>query len=244
MSSPEKAIERLRVLLTLYRHGEGNYLKQTSRTGPSWTNYDGGRFPEKISRGELLENAKNSGENLENFFIRIMAWGFGPAGYAYYRTNRILAELTAVDGRTVDRWMTDLRSQSKSSPLDAFEYLESESGKIKYLGPAFATKVLYFLSPVGNRAPILDSVVVSWLWRHNIATEEHSITLEFANRDGYKKYIGFIDKALDQLSNLLTQNSDENDRGFIEYLIFQDQLAYQSDLGLENWMRRADPKLS
>jgi len=96
---------------------------------------------------------------------------------------------------------------------------------------------------VGNRAPILDSVVVSWLWRHKIATEENSITLEFANRDGYRKYIDFVDKALDQFSKLLTQSSKENDRGFIEYLIFQDQLAYQSDLGLENWMRRAEIKL-
>ena len=244
MSSSERAIERLKDLLTLYRRGNGNFLEQTSKTGPSWSNYYDGNFPEKISRGELLENAKDSETNLENLFVRIMAWGFGPAGYAFYRTNRILAELKAVDGRSIDRWMTELRSQSKLSPLGAFEYLESESGKIKYLGPAFATKVLYFLSPVGNRAPILDSVVVSWLWRHNIATEEHSITLEFANRDGYKKYIDFIDKALDQLSNLLSQNIDENDRGFIEYLIFQDQLAYQSDLGLENWMRRAEPKPS
>lgn len=244
MSSSERAIERLKDLLTLYRRGNGNFLEQTSKTGPSWSNYYDGNFPEKISRGELLENAKDSETNLENLFVRIMAWGFGPAGYAHYRTNRILAELKAVDGRSIDRWMTELRSQSKLSPLGAFEYLESESGKIKYLGPAFATKVLYFLSPVGNRAPILDSVVVSWLWRHNIATEEHSITLEFANRDGFKKYIDFIDKALDQLSTLLSQNIDENDRGFIEYLIFQDQLAYQSDLGLENWMRRAEPKPS
>ena len=243
MSSPEIAIERLKFLLTQYQRGEGNYLEQTSTTGPSWTDYDGGRFPEKISRGELLENAKNSEENLEKFFIRIMAWGFGPAGYAHYRTNRILAEMKAVDGRSIDRWMTELRSQSKLSPLGGFEYLESENGKIKYLGPAFATKVLYFLSPVGNRAPILDSVVVSWLWRHKIATEENSITLEFANRDGYRKYIDFVDKALDQFSKLLTQSSKENDRGFIEYLIFQDQLAYQSDLGLENWMRRAEIKL-
>lgn len=244
MSSSERAIERLKDLLTLYRRGNGNFLEQTSKTGPSWSNYYDGNFPEKISRGELLENAKDSETNLENLFVRIMAWGFGPAGYAHYRTNRILAELKAVDGRSIDRWMTELRSQSKLSPLGAFEYLESESGKIKYLGPAFATKVLYFLSPVGNRAPILDSVVVSWLWRHNIATEEHSITLELANRDGFKKYIDFIDKALDQLSTLLSQNIDENDRGFIEYLIFQDQLAYQSDLGLENWMRRAEPKPS
>ena len=244
MSSSERAIERLKDLLTLYRRGNGNFLEQTSKTGPSWSNYYDGNFPEKISRGELLENAKDSETNLENLFVRIMAWGFGPAGYAHYRTNRILAELKAVDGRSIDRWVTELRSQSKLSPLGAFEYLESESGKIKYLGPAFATKVLYFLSPVGNRAPILDSVVVSWLWRHNIATEEHSITLEFANRDGFKKYIDFIDKALDQLSTLLSQNIDENDRGFIEYLIFQDQLAYQSDLGLENWMRRAEPKPS
>ena len=244
MSSSEKAIERLKDLLTLYRRGKGNFLEQTSKTGPSWSNYYDGNFPEEISRGELLENAKDSESNLENFFVRIMAWGFGPAGYAHYRTNRILAELNTVDGRTIDGWMKGLISQSKSSPLDAFEYLESERGKIKYLGPAFATKVLYFLSPAGNRAPILDSVVVSWLWRHKIATEELSITLDFTNYDGYRKYIDFIDKALGQLSKLPTQSSDENDRGFIEYLIFQDQLAYQSDLGLENWMRRAKFELS
>ena len=244
MSSPEKAIERLNVLLTQYRRGEGNFLEQTSNTGSSWADYKGGSIPEKISRGQLLEDASKPNVDLLNLFVRIMAWGFGPAGYAHYRTNRILGELNTVDGRTIDGWMKGLRSQSKSSSIDAFEYLESERGKIKYLGPAFATKVLYFLSPVGNRAPILDSVVVSWLWRHKIATEELSITLDFTNYDGYGKYIDFIDKAFDQLSKLPSQSSDENDRGFIEYLIFQDQLAYQSDLGLENWMRRAKFELS
>ncbi len=243
MSSPDKAIARLNVLLTQYRRGEGNYLNQTSSTGASWADYkDGSIILKEISRGELLENAKDLETNLENFFVRIMAWGFGPAGYAHYRTNRILSELNTVDGRTINGWMNGLRSQSKLSPSDAFAYLESKGGKIKFLGPAFATKVLYFLSPVGNRAPILDSVVVSWLWRYSIASKKHLITLEFANRDGYKRYIDFVDKALDQLSNLLTQSSDENDRGFIEYLMFQDQLAYQLDFGLENWMRRADLK--
>jgi len=244
MSSSERAIERLKDLLTLYRRGSGNFLEQTSKTGPSWSNYYDGKFPKEISRGQLLKDAKDSETDLEKLFVWIMAWGFGPAGYAHYRTIRILDEVKAVDGRTIISWMTGLRSASKLSPEAAFEFLESERGKIKYLGPAFATKVLYFLSPMDNRKPILDSVVVSWLWRYKIATEEHSISLEFANHDGYGKYIDFVDKALDQRSKLLTQSSDENDRGFIEYLIFQDQLAYQSDLGLENWMRRAKFELS
>ena len=86
MSSSERAIERLKDLLTLYRRGGGNFLEQTSKTGPSWSIYYDGNFPKEISRGQLLKDAKNSEMNLEELFVRIMAWGFGPTGYAHYRT--------------------------------------------------------------------------------------------------------------------------------------------------------------
>ena len=189
MSSQEKAIERLKVLLTQYQRGGGKYLEQTSRTGPSWADYEGGSFTKEISRGQLLEDAKNSETDLEKLFVWIMAWGFGPAGYAHYRTIRILDEVKAVDGRTIISWMTGLRSASKLSPAAAFEFLDSESGRIKYLGLAFATKLLYFLSPIDKRTPILDFVVDSWLRRYKIEIEEESTTFKFANHGGYKKYL-------------------------------------------------------
>ena len=189
MSSSERAIERLKDLLTLYRRGGGNFLEQTSKTGPSWSNYYDGNFPKEISRGQLLKDAKNSEMNLEELFVRIMAWGFGPAGYAHCRTIRIFDEVKAVYGRTIISWMTGLRSASKLSPAAAFEFLDSESGRIKYLGPAFATKLLYFLSPIDKRAPILDFVVDSWLRRYKIEIEEESTTFKFANHGGYKKYL-------------------------------------------------------
>lgn len=120
---------------------------------------------------------------LEELFVRIMAWGFGSAGYAHDRAIRIFDEVKAVYGRTIISWMTGLRSASKLSPAAAFEFLDSESGRIKYLGPAFATKLLYFLSP------ILDFVVASWLRRYKIEIEEESTTFMFANHGGYKKYL-------------------------------------------------------
>lgn len=239
MSSPEKAIERLKLLLMRYQRGNGNFLEQTSRTGSSWAKYKGGNFPEEISRTQLLKDAANQNVKLDELFVRIMAWGFGPAGYARYRTIRILDEVEAVDGRTIDSWMKSLRSASLKSEMDGFKFLGSTDGKINFLGPAFATKSLYFLSPEGKRAPILDSVVVSWLRRYQIATEKEPISLEFAKPEGYKRYIEFVDDALKELRESLGQRN-ENDRGFIEYLIFQDQRAYQSDLSLEKWMRRTE----
>ena len=244
MSSQETAIERLKDLLTQYQRGKGNFLEQTSKTGSSWADYKGGSFPEKISRGQLLEDASKQNVDLLDLFVRIMAWGFGPAGYAHYRTNRILAELNTVGGRTIDGWMKELRSAASESPTKGYEFLGSEFGKVKYLGPAFATKLLYFLSPQKNHAPILDSVVADWLWRYEIATDGQSINLEFADLDGYKRYVDFVDRVLTELSELLAQNSDEIDRGFVEYLIFQDQLAYRSELSLEMWMRRVEFKLA
>ena len=139
--------------------------------------------------------------------------------------------------------MEGIRTAALESPVNGLNFLDTKSGQIKYLGLAFATKSLYFLSPKENRAPILDSVVISWLWRYEIATNKQSINLEFKNFEGYKIYIDFVDMALGDLSELLDQKNDVVDRGFIEYLIFQDQLAYRSDLSLEKWLRRTDLKI-
>ena len=243
MTSYRKAIDKLKDLLTLYQNGEGNYLKQSSKTSMSWSDYEGDSFPKEITREQLLKDAENPNVDLSGLFVRIMAWGFGPVGYARYRTSRILNEVNSVDGRTISSWMEGIRTAALESPVNGFNFLDTKSGQIKYLGLAFATKSLYFLSPKENRAPILDSVVISWLWRYEIATNKQSINLEFKNFEGYKIYIDFVDMALGDLSELLDQKNDVVDRGFIEYLIFQDQLAYRSDLSLEKWLRRTDLKI-
>jgi len=240
MTALQGALNQVEELAARYLKNQGDYQNQTSDTGSSWSKSPELNVPKRISRGDLLNNHWSDDPlELEKLFIRVMAWGYGPAGYAKFRTIRVLKGLGGGDqsaGSRLAKWMLDLKQASQRSPIDGFRFLSSDSGRVEFLGPAFSTKLLYFLSPSDNRAPILDSVVHRWLWEHGVASDNEPISVEYSNPDGYGKYVNFCDEA----TSLLKQNlkaQEQGDRGFVEYLIFQDQLAFDASRTLEPWIR-------
>ena len=243
MTRRDAAIDRVLELATRYWENNGDYLRQAADVGRSWEDYPQCQVSDPITRGELLLEAKNlDRKDMRGFFVRVMAWGHGPSGYAAYRVNRILQVLDAVaDSGSVRliNWISQLRAEAKGGPEKAFEFLGSDVGCIKYLGPSFSTKVLYFLSPEGNRAPILDAVVNSWLWRQGVASRAAPIELDHQDHAGYSQWVQFCDDALAHLKGR-SRKQFPDDRGFIEYLVFQDQSRYVANLGLASWIRASD----
>jgi len=240
MSSWQTALNQIKELADRYLKKQGDYQNQTSDTGSSWSRVPGLKVPKEISRGDLLNHPPSEKPvELEDFFVQVMAWGYGPAGYAKFRTDRVIENFVGdvhSESCNLAKWMVGLKKAAMESPVDGFCYLSSDGGRVRYLGLAFSTKLSYFLSPPGNRAPILDSVVNRWLWAHGVASEEKPISVEYQNPEGYKQYVNFCDQAVSLLSPDMGK-AELGDRGFIEYLIFQDQLAFEANLTLDSWIR-------
>jgi hypothetical protein len=152
---------------------------------------------------------ESSPPSLKAAFVAVMAWGFRPRSYGPWRTNEMLGTPGFVE-ILKDTWST--LSSDDGGPLKGYEQL---SRKINRLGPAFATKFLYFASPPSNRAPILDAVVARWLWLYGVRTTRGGWLNPVPwNSKVYGRYIEFCDEVAEPLGI--------HDRGLVEYLIFAD----------------------
>lgn len=238
-----KTVAEVFTLVECYVSNNGDYLGQRVKPGKGWSK----RFadldiPSEISRRQIfelvgVENEKASDErNWKKIFVWTMAWGYGP-GFGAWRTERILKNLEP------HKWLSELASNIEpsrsSSVVDAYKWLhENWKKQKKGLGPAFATKLLYVLSEKNNRAPIIDAVVSSWLKCQGLSISSTS----YVERE-YEDYIHFVDNCLDGVKLLVEQKSishmDEfDDRGFVEYLIFQDELFRRGKTRrVEDWRK-------
>lgn len=142
-------------------------------------------------------------------FVAIMAWGFRPRSYGPWRTNEMLSSKEIV--RTMGLAHSALHDAA-GGPTVAYRRIQK---KVNRLGPAFGTKVLYFLSPTLNRAPIFDSVVANWLWRYGIRDAKGKWLSPIQWKvQTYERYVEFVSYAAEDL--------DIDDRGLVEYLMFVD----------------------
>ncbi len=91
-----------------------------------------------ITRGRVFSFADHAGRPAE-LFVAAMAWGFGSAGYGWYRT---LHAYGAHGGTRLPRLIGGLRAAS-GSPEQAWTVLMGGDG-LRGLGPAFGTKLAYF----------------------------------------------------------------------------------------------------
>jgi hypothetical protein len=122
------------------------------------------RLPDRLNRDAVREYgalAAESERHAVQAFIATMAWGYGPAGYAAYRTARIL--------RGNEKAPMILREAAERAQrdggLEAFVWFKGH--RLRRLGVAFATKYLYACRGSGVEAAlILDSMVQRWLRRH------------------------------------------------------------------------------
>ncbi|MDT6986531.1 hypothetical protein ACFSUJ_17940 [Streptomyces lusitanus] len=125
-----------------------------------------GRRVMHLRRGDLFTDAAKlpalSDEELLRFTWRVLAWGSGMK----LRLNRRRIRAVAHDTTHV---VKTLRSALAAAPVDAaqaYEVMHPEGrSAVRYLGPAFSTKLLYFAGAGSVRHPcaILDSRVAATL---------------------------------------------------------------------------------
>lgn len=132
----------------------------------------------KISREQVFESGSRGPMSL---FIASMVWGFGTTGYGAYRTARILNEAGRDRTREALTALTDAAGQSPEAAWRAMH----GGAKLKYLGPAFATKVAYFSqSAAATHPPLIADLNTSWgFWS---ATE---VERSAYSQRGYNQYV-------------------------------------------------------
>jgi hypothetical protein len=228
------AIQHLRGAYSRYSSycsDEWSYLDQSSDIGKSWENLDTPDGSRSIKRGQLLELGTKPTIDA-TFFSQVMAWGFGPAGYAQFRNRRMLEQF-GEQRSSPEEWLLQLRAAAADGPLSGFQFLQDNH--IAYLGPSFATKHLYSRSPKSNQSSIIDSVVVAWLWRFGVASDTTPIQIQNFDLASYHTYVEFVDQAVDELTALSVANCMSLDRGLVEYLMFQDESRFRAMATLDTW---------
>lgn len=141
-----------------------------------------------VSRSRLF----NLGQSIEseadavNFYVVVCAWGADGDAQQANRSIRPLREPGAPE-----HLLEGLRAASERSAEEGYTMFDhSGSAKIKYLGPAFFTKLLYFAAgrpaPADTRHPlILDrrvAVALGWTKTSGWRTSEYSQYLDLVEQ--------------------------------------------------------------
>lgn len=97
-----------------------------------------------------------------NAFLVAMAWGYGEVGYGPWRVAQALEDSEA------GRKLLDVAVVLDKKGAQAAYRAMGGPSRLKRIGPAFATKFLYFADRGRHdcRALILDRLVANWLRRH------------------------------------------------------------------------------
>jgi len=120
-------------------------------------------------------------------FLAAMIWGHGTNGYGPYRVSRIIA---AAGDELVPR-LQAMITTAQTGPAEAWDAM-AETAKLRWLGPSFGTKVLYFAavaSPPAAELPLIADINTSWgIWDLTKSTGD-PIARSFESRDGYLRYV-------------------------------------------------------
>ena len=229
-----RASERVRKLAQAYWdwESESTFLNH----GPDWNSEHWARvlnLPElenfvwkpewkKISRELILgqwKTASNDETALEAFFLT-MAWGFGQGRFGRWKT---LEMFKSMNEKNFGAYLLEVKGIAAKSSEDAFCSLLSK--RITQLGPVYASKLLYAMSPGDNRSPVMDM----WIerWGHRLFGLDFKVHSSFSVEDNVAslvRFTSFCESALDAVgkSAPASRPSSESDCGFVEYLIFWD----------------------
>lgn len=173
-------------------------------------------LPAQLTRddGESFGNdATTSADSARKAFLYSMAWGFGTTNYGAWRTKQILT----ANSDAYERLFVCAQTVANEGSVEGYRFLANE-GRLKWFGPAFGTKFLYFCSvnEPQARALVLDRLVGDWLAR--------STDLKInPTRWSTAAYKGFLDQ-MRNWSHALDLAPDQ-----LEALIFEDERRRKSE---------------
>lgn len=142
----------------------------------------------------LHPNGSTEPQAVVTAFIASMIWGYGTTGYGPYRTARVLGTDPAAVSHlvAVARTAQDRDAGGDAAFREIWEGRCNDRDHLKYLGPAFGTKFLYFLTAAADdvpTTPVMDAVVRRWFSR------EAKVWLNVTSwkPSSYEKYLSLLD---------------------------------------------------
>lgn len=251
------AIARVGKLAQAYWASDSSFLQH----GPNWDEDHWARvlnLPElqrfvwkpewkKLSRELILgqwESANDKESALEAFFLT-MAWGFGSNFRGPWKT---VAMFESMRGRNFGAYLLEVKDVVANSPGEAFRLLLAQ--RVKQLGPVYASKLLYALSPASNRSPVMDMWIERWGHRFfGLDFRLNSSQRVQENVDALKRFRNFCEASLGAVSASApsSRHLSEHDAGFIEYLIFWDakftfKKKWQNKSDFPGWICNVSPE--
>lgn len=218
----------------------------------SWTNQLGqyeeffnGLTNDLIDRKQAVQLSPTvtNEDDAVQVFLLAMLWGYGLVGFGPFRTRRILdrpeaaAELLEV-----------AQTAQSDGGLTAFKLIaERRSGDgrtfLKWLGPAFGTKYIYFLTAKNNPqepAPVMDAVVYRWFRKH---APDRMLRVDFWHTTSYELFLNSLEEWASDIAQRFGQEVPIDD---VEYLIFAEGSRFEGNDWSESWeaeQRAASPSL-
>ena len=129
-----------------------------------------------ISRQNVVEIGKDA----QQIFIGAMIFGYGDRGYGPSRVKKVL------DNVNVENKLHLQFVAAKNGP-EASWVCHTRDAKLKFLGPAFATKFAYFAArqqKVKGEIPLIADINTSWaMW------ELAKIPRSIGEKEGYLSYV-------------------------------------------------------
>jgi hypothetical protein len=144
-------------------------------------------LPDRLDRATVQAaclKAAHSPQAAWHAFMVVMLWGQGRTGYGPWRTKRILQDTPDAKQRLV----TVARHLSQAGALEAYRRLGTDC-RLRWLGPAFGTKYLYFCPQCpGSPALILDRLVARWLTNNT----QHTFRAGPWSPTSYRRYLELV----------------------------------------------------
>ncbi|MCD1287781.1 hypothetical protein CV023_18410 [Brevibacterium sp. CCUG 69071] len=176
-------------------------------------------------------------------FLLAMLWGYGLVGYGPFRTRRILDRPEAA----AELFEVAQVAQSDGG-LAAFKLIADcrnggERSFLKWLGPAFGTKYIYFLTAKNNPqkpAPVMDAVVYRWFRKH---APDRKLRVDLWHTPSYEQFLSSLEEWAADITQQFDQEIQIDD---VEYLIFAEGSRFEGNDWSESWeaeQRAASPSL-
>lgn len=218
----------------------------------SWTNQLG-KYKEffnsleddRIDRKQAVQLSPivTNEEEAVKVFLLAMLWGYGLVGYGPFRTRRIL------DRPEAAAELLEVAQVAQSDGgLAAFKLIADrrnggERSFLKWLGPAFGTKYIYFLTAKNNPqepAPVMDAVVYRWFRKH---APDRKLRVDFWHTPSYEQFLNSLEEWAADITQQFDQEIQIDD---VEYLIFAEGSRFEGNDWSESWeaeQRAASPSL-
>lgn len=152
---------------------------------------------EPFDDGERLIRRRHVVEHASDpmlLFVAGMVWGFGTRGYGAYRTGKVLSEA----GADLQRRLGRIQDGALASPAGAWDaFTDPDIGKMRGLGPSFATKFAYFTNLRQERAwptVLIADLNTAWAMWDLVALPRSA-----SRRDSYLAYVDIASEWARQL---------------------------------------------